>query len=193
MTSALLTSMVLLFSAANTNDVRWTLDAKPVHTGTVTCKGVQGDGNYLYMIFEVTNKNGRDVPLKLSLQADTDVTGRSYRATPDPVVKAAVERRQGKKFKSLSESRGTIEDGETVTVIASFGKIDPNVDEFYIHLQGLKDRVFVDKYKTWTEDLALTYTYTRKGDEFYRQLDLLKFKSRRWTTEKERQELRRRR
>jgi len=196
MISALLPSLVLMLSSATSassavEDVRWQLDMKPSHVGTVTCDGVQGNGTYLYMVFDVANKNGRDVPFKLSLQADTDVAGRSYRAVFDPVVKAAVERRKGKKFKTLSELRGTIEDGASASCIASFGKIDPNVDDFYIHVQGLKDRVFVDRYKTYVEDMALTFTYVRPGDEFYRQFDLLRFKSRKWTTEKERAELRR--
>ena len=66
------------------------------------------------------------------------------------------------------------------------------MDKFFFHVHGLKDRVFVDSYKTWVEDVALTLHYERKGDEFYRQFDLLRFLKLQWTREKDREQLRRR-
>lgn len=180
-------------NAVPANDVRWALEAQVVGVGTVTTRGNEGPGTYLYMVVDFTNKNGRDVPLKPSIQVDTDVRGRSYRASFDATVKKAVEKSRNEELKSWNEVRGTIGDGKTVRCIATFGRIDPQVDRFFAHMQGLKDRVFEDNYKTWVEDLALTLEYRRTGDEFYRQFDLLKFVRRSWTTEKDRKELVRRR
>lgn len=162
-------------------EVRWQLDCSPGAIGTVTLRGVEGPGTYAYMTFTVSNKNGRDVPLSLGVWAETDVAGRTYRGAVDPLVKAAIERRTGKTFKTLTEAReAPLADGASIELFVSLGKIDPNVDLFRIHVLGLADRVYRDKGKTVVEDKALVFHVERNGDEFTRQHDLLRLKSAKW-------------
>ena len=170
---------------------RWTLDMNPVQTGTVTANGVQGPGGYLYMIFEIKNASGVDgVKARLGIDVETDVAGRSYRGGFDPVVHAMLEKKMGRKFKRMSQSRTALDDGDKIEVLAVFGKVDPNVDTFQFVVDGLKDRVYVDKYQTWVQDDLRLFTYGRPGDEFYRQHDLLKAeKFARWITREERKKL----
>jgi len=100
-------ALVALFAlpAVATAEVRWQLDCKPGAIRTVTLKGAEGAGTYAYMTFTVTNAVGREVPLSLGVWADTDVAKRTYRGTIDPVVQAAVERRTGKKYMTLTQAR----------------------------------------------------------------------------------------
>jgi hypothetical protein len=170
---------------------RWTLDLKPVKVGTVTTRGLEGPGTYLFMVFELKNAGNDDAPVRLGIDVRTDVEGRAYRAGFDPIVKKAVERRLGRKLKSLNEARGTLGSDATVECVATFGKVDPNVDTFKLDVLGLSDRVYSDKYKTWVEDRILTLTYLRRGDELYRQHDLLSFQKKEWRLRVPRQELRR--
>ena len=173
-------------------EVRWQLDAKVDAVSSVTVRGVEGSGNYAYMIVTVSNKTGREVPMSFGAWASTDVAGRTYRGTIDPVVKAEVERRAGKTFKTFTEVRGEkLADGASVELLVSFGKIDPNVDFMGIHLQGLADRVYRDKGKTFVEDKILLLEAARPGDEFLRQYDLIKVKTTKWITLEPAKELQR--
>lgn len=173
-------------------EVRWQLDCSAPAAGTVTLRGVEGPGAYAYLTFTVTNKTGRDVPLSLGLWATTDVPGRTYRGTIDPVVKAALERRSGKEWKTLTDVRGsTLADGESVDLIVTFGKIDPNVDRLDLHVLGLCDRVYRDKGRTLVEDKALVLQTSRPGDEYERQHDLLRIGKTQWVLLAPAKELRR--
>jgi hypothetical protein len=187
---ALLIAAFTLFTAPLHAEVRWTLDCKVDKVGTLRLKGVEGDGDYAYLCLTVTNNTGKEVPLSLGAWADTDVAGRKYRGTNDPVVKEAVEKRTGKTWKTLEEVRGKLADKATAEVLISLGKIDPNVDELSVHVTGLIDRVYRDRRKTWVEDRALVLTLTRPGDEFHRQDVLLKLTDRRWKVLAEAKELR---
>jgi len=176
--------------AAEEKNPRWTLDLKPVHTGTLTANGVQGPGGYLYMVFKVKNNSGIDgVRCRLGIDVETDVPGRQYRGSFDPVVHTMVERKFNKKYKRMSQARVAMDDGDEIEVLAVFGRVDPNVDLFNFVIDGLKDRVYIDRYETWIEDTLRLVTYERKGDEFYRQYDLLKKKRERWITREERKKL----
>ncbi|MSR48145.1 MAG: hypothetical protein EXS13_13980 [Planctomycetes bacterium] len=162
-------------------EVRWQLDCKADKISSVTLRGVEGAGNYGYMTFSVSNRTGREVPLSFGVWAATDVPGRTYRGTIDSVVKAAVEKSTGKTYKTLTEVRGEkLADGASVELIVSFGKLDPNVDLLDVHVQGLVDRVYRDKGKTYVEDKVLVLEAARPGDEFARQYDLIKVKHVKW-------------
>jgi len=171
-------------------EVRWTLDCQIESVGTLTTRGVEGAGNYAWMVISITNNNGREVPLSLGVYAETDVVGRKYRGSNDPVIKDAIEKRTGKTFKTLEEVRGKIADKESVEVFVSFGKIDPSVDTLSAHVTGLVDRVFRDKGRTFVEDRALVFTLFRPGDEFERQNDVIKVTGRYWKVLSEAKELR---
>ena len=130
--------------------------------------------------------------MKLGIEAETDIVDKTYRATYDPIVKKAVERKMGRKFKTLSEARKEpLADGEEIEIFVTLGKVDPNVDRLDFVVAGLKDRVYFDRYKAWVQDDLRLLTFVRKGDEFLRQHDLFTAKGDRWITRKERQELRR--
>lgn len=173
-------------------EVRWQLDCKADKISTVTLRGVEGAGNYGYMTFTVSNRTGREVPLSFGVWANTDVPGRLYRGTIDPVVKEAVEKATGKTFKTLTEVRGEkLADGASVELIVSFGKLDPNVDLLDVHVQGLVDRVYRDKGKTWVEDKVMVLEAARPGDEFARQYDLVKVKKVKWVILEQAKELKR--
>ena len=162
-------------------EVRWQLDCTPGKFGTVVVNGIEGKGTYGWCTFTVSNKNGREVPVSLGVWAETDVAGRTYRGTVDPVVKAAVERRNGKSYKTLTDARAEkLPDGESIELFVSLGKLDPSVDLFKIHILGLADRVYRDRGKTVVEDKALVLTVTRVGDEFLRHQDLLRLQSSKW-------------
>lgn len=192
--NALLSSALaaLLLSSPALAGSRWTLDFTPTRVGTVTVRGAQGPGTYLYMVCKVENKNDGTVPARLSLAAATDVAGRSYRGGFDPTVKSAVERRLGRELKSLHQSRADLASGNSVEFVVSFGKVDPNVDLFKISIHGLVDRVYGDQYKVWFEDKTLRLTYKRSGDEFYRPRDLLRLTKREWQVLAPRREVPRR-
>jgi hypothetical protein len=163
-------------------DVRWQLECKPGPLGIVTARGVEGPGTYAWLTLTVSNRNGRDVPASLGVWATTDVAGRTYRGTVDPVVKEAVERRTGKKYKTLAEAReAPLADGAAVEIFVSLGKVDPSVDLLDVHVLGLADRVYRDRGKTLVEDKVLVLRVVRPGDEFSRQQDLLRLKSSKWT------------
>ena len=89
---------------------------------------------------------------------------------------------------SVTSVRITITRDE-IEVLAIFGRVDPNCDQFDFVFEGLKERVYVDRYETWIEDVYKVVTYKRTGDEFYRQHDLLKQKKTRWMTREERKKL----
>jgi hypothetical protein len=162
-------------------EVRWRLDCSPGRIGVVTTKGLEGNGTYAYAILTVTNKNGRDLPVSLGVWAETDVAGRTYRGTIDPIVKAEVERKTGRTFKTLTDARAEkLADGASIELLVTFGKIDPSVDVLDIHVLGLVDRVYRDRGKSYVEDKALVLHVTRYGDEFNRQNDLLRLKSTTW-------------
>ena len=162
-------------------EVRWQLDCQPGRFGTVVVNGVEGKGTYGWCTFTVSNKNGRDVPVSLGVWAETDVAGRTYRGTLDPVVKDAVERRTGKTYKTLTEARAApLPDGESIELFVSLGKLDPNVDVLKVNVLGLADRVYRDRGKTVVEDKALVLTVVRSGDEFLRNQDLLRLQSTKW-------------
>lgn len=186
---ALIAAAVAFLAAPLRAEVRWQLDCKTNQVSSVTLSGkeprapapAEGAGTYGYMLFTVTNHNGRDVPLSLGVWAETDVPGRTYRGTIDPAVKLAVEQRTGKAYKTLTDVRGTmLADGESVDLIVSFGKLAPNVDLLGIRVQGLADRVYRDHGKTLVEDKLLLIEAARPGDEFLRQYDLIKVKSVKW-------------
>jgi len=178
---ALVFAALCAFAPDLSADVRWQLDASLGKVGVLTTKGVEGPGTYAYMTLTVTNRSGKELPVSLGVWAGTDVAKRTYRGTIDPVVKAEVERRMGKKFKTLSEARAEkLADGASVELLVTFGKIDPNVDVLDIHVQGLVDRVYRDRGKTWVEDKVLLFKVTRFGDEFDRQQDMLRVKSTKW-------------
>ena len=103
MKTALLTAALsLLASASLQAEVRWSLDFKLTRVGTITVDGSEGPGNYLYALLEVSNKgNERDVPLRLSIDVLTDVTGRRYRAGFDPLVHRVLEKKLGARFKRM--------------------------------------------------------------------------------------------
>ena len=187
---ALLIAAFTFVTAPLRAEVRWTLDCKVDRVGTLHLKGVEGDGDYAYVCLVVTNGTGKEVPLSLGAFAETDVAGRKYRGSNDPVLKEAVEKRTGKTWKSLEEARGKLADKESVDLLISFGKIDPNVDTLSVNLTGLIDRVYRDRHKTWIEDRALVLTLSRPGDEFHRQDKLLKLTDRRWKVLTEAKELR---
>jgi len=173
-------------------EVRWQLDCKPGSLGTLTVRGVEGPGTYAYLTLTVSNACGRDVPVSLGVWAETDVPGRTYRGTVDPVVHAEVVRRTGKQWKTLTEARESpLADGESVEILVSLGRIDPNVDLLDVHVLGLSDRVYRDRGRTLVEDKALAIHVTRKGDEFTRQHDLLRMKGVRWVVLAPARELRR--
>jgi hypothetical protein len=173
-------------------EVRWQLDCKPGAIGTVTVDGVEGKGSYAYLTMTVSNASGREVPLSLGVWAETDVAGRKYRGTIDPVVQAAVQRKTGKEFKSLTDARAEpLADGASVEILVSLGLVDPDVDRFDVHILGLLDRVYRDQRKTWIEDRALVLHVGRPGDEYGRQYDLLKIGKTSWKTLAPRKELRR--
>ncbi len=189
---ALIAVALCAFAAPLRADARWQLDCTANQISTVTLRGVEGAGNYGYMTFSVTNRTGREVPLSFGVWANTDVPGRLYRGTIDPVVKAAVEKATGKSFKTLTEIRGEkLADGASVDLIVSFGKLDPNVDLLDVHVQGLVDRVFRDKGKTYVEDKVLVLEAARPGDEFSRQYDLVKVKKVKWVALEPAKELKR--
>jgi hypothetical protein len=178
---ALALAAVVALASPSQAEVRWQLDCQPGRVGTVVANGLEGNGTYAWCTFTVTNKNGRDVPLSLGVWAETDVAGRTYRGTLDPVVKDAVERRTGKQYKTLTEARATpLADGASIDVFVSFGKVDPSVDVFNVHILGLADRVYRDRGKVVVEDKAFVLTITRPGDEFSRQQDLLRVRSTKW-------------
>ena len=187
---ALLTAAVAFLAAPLHAEVRYTLDCQAGKVGTVTTKGVEGPGTYGYMVITVTNNSGKEVKLSLGAWADTDVPGRKYRGSNDPVVKAMVERITGKSYKTLEESRGVLADKASVEVLITFGKLDPSVDTLTVNVTGLVDRVFRDHGKTWVEDRALVFTLSRPGDEFERQNDVVKLTSKRWKVLAEAKELR---
>jgi len=186
-----LAAFVTLLAPARA-DVRWQLDCKPGSIGTLTLKGAEGPGTYAYATLTVTNKTGREIPLSLGVWAETDVAKRTYRGTTDVVVKGELERRTGKKWKTLTEARAEpLADGASIDLFVCFGKIDPNVDVLDIHVLGLADRVFRDKGKTYVEDKALVLHVTRYGDEFTRQHDLLRLKSVKWKVLEQAKEIKR--
>src|SRR5262245_3905927 len=187
---ALLIAAFTLLAAPLRAEVRWTLDCKVDRVGTLNLKGVEGTGDYAYVCLTVTNSTGKEVPLSLGAFAETDVPGRKYRGTNDPVLKEALEKRTGKTYKTLDESRGKLADKESVELLISFGKIDPNVDTLSVNLTGLIDRVYRDRHKTWVEDRALVLTLSRPGDEYHRADTLLKLPDRRWKVLTEAKELR---
>ena len=170
--------------------MRYTLDCQAGRVGTVTTKGVEGAGTYGYMVITVTNNTGREIPVSLGAWADTDVPGRKYRGSNDPIVKAMVERITGKTYKTLEEARGSLADKASVEVLITFGKIDPSVDTLTVNVTGLVDRVYRDHGKTWVEDRALVFTLSRPGDEFERQNDVVKVTGKRWKVLAEAKELR---
>jgi hypothetical protein len=186
-------AIALAFLAAPLRaEVRWQLDAQLQQVSSVTVRGVEGPGNYAYMVVTVSNRTGREVPMSFGAWASTDVPGRAYRGTIDPIVKAAVERKSGKTYKTLTEVRGEkLPDGESVELLVSFGKIDPSVDFMDVHLQGLVDRVYRDKGKTWIEDKVLVLEAARPGDEFERQYDLIRVKRAKWVALEPAKELKR--
>jgi hypothetical protein len=102
---ALLIAAFSLLTAPLHADVRWTLDCKVDRVGTLHLKGVEGDGDYAYVCLTVTNNTGKEVPLSLGAWADTDVAGRKYRGTNDPVVKEAVEIREDVGLTRLATDR----------------------------------------------------------------------------------------
>lgn len=186
---ALPLAALALLAAPLRAEVRYTLDCQAGRVGTVTVDGVEGPGTYGYMVMTVTNGNGREVPLSLGVYAETNRPGRKYRGGNDPVVKAMVERKTGKSYKTLDEVRGKLADKGSVEVLVSFGKLDPNVSKLEVHVTGLVDRVYRDHGKTWVEDRALVFTLSRPGDEFERQNDLVKVTGRRWKVLAEAKEL----
>ncbi len=187
---ALLIAAFTLLAAPLRAEVRWTLDCKVDSVGQIHLKGVEGEGDYAYVCLTVTNSTGKEVPLSLGAFAESDVPGRKYRGGNDPIVKEALERRTGKTWKTLEEARGKLADKESVDLLISFGKIDPNVDTLSANLTGLIDRVYRDRHKTWVEDRALVLTLSRPGDEFHRQQQLLKLTDKRWKVLTEAKELR---
>jgi len=189
---ALLVAAHLSLAAPLRAEVRWQLDCKPGSIGTVTTKGVEGAGNYAYVVLTVSNKTGREVPVSLGVWAETDVPGRAYRGTIDPIVQAAVERRTGKSYKTLTEAReAPLADGASIDLLVSLGKIDPSVDVLDVHVLGLLDRVYRDRRKSLVEDRALVLHVTRNGDEFTRQHDLLRLERTTWATLAPAQEIKR--
>jgi hypothetical protein len=187
---ALLIAAVAFLAAPLHAEVRYTLDCQAGKVGTVTTKGVEGPGTYGYMVITVTNTTGKEVPLSLGAWADTNIPGRKYRGSNDPVVKAMVERITGKSYKTLEESRGKLADKASVEVLITFGKLAPTVGTLTVNVTGLVDRVFRDHGKTWVEDRALVFTLARPGDEFERQNDVVKVTGKRWKVLAEAKELR---
>ena len=186
-----LAAFVTLLAPAHAG-VRWQLDCKPGSVGTITLRGVEGAGTYAYATMTVTNKTGADVPVSLGVWAETDISTRKYRGTTDPLVKAEIERRSSKTWKTLTEARAEpLADGASIELFVCFGKIDPNVDVLDIHVLGLADRVYRDKGKTYVEDKALVIHTARPGDEFVRQHDLLRVKTVKWKVLEPAKELKR--
>ncbi len=189
---ALVFAFLAFLAAPLRAEVRWQLDCKPAQISSVTLRGVEGAGAYGFMTFTVENRTGREVPLSLGVWANTDVAGRTYRGTIDPIVRAHLERKHGKTYKTLTELRGEmLADGASVEVLVTFGKLDPNVDLLDIHVQGLCDRVYGDKGRTWVEDRVMVLESARPGDEYARQYDLIKLKKAKWVALEPAKELKR--
>lgn len=144
---------------------------QPVFAG-----GPTGAGQTNYILdykLSAATKTARKPAVRLELRTETSKTfGDSYDAA---TWKAATKLLNLKEEPSSTAALRGAELSGSADVLANFGAIDPNADDFTVRVYGLWDPVYRDRLgRTWSENRVLVLTYKRSGDEYDRQLDAVR-------------------
>jgi hypothetical protein len=141
---------------------------------------------YWYMLYAVTNPTEEEHHISLELKVITD-DNHVYYNSLFPAIEKLVEAKKKQKFLNVLEMKGEEFDGkigpnETKLGIALFGRIDDEMDEMNVHISGLVDVISYEENSVWKDLKVKVITYSRKGDEFNRHLDLVEYVGSTWIT-----------
>lgn len=166
--------------------LRWELGFKHDTPSWVKIEGTGGKSAVKwYMTYRVENATGaaRKPAVRAVLLADT-VRNNEFPDTGDAAtVKAVKEKTGAKELSTAADLRAGIEDGKTVSCVATFGGLNDEAKKFELRVYGLMDPVTQVKGKEVFEVKYWSAKYERKGDEFQRTEDPWKLVSSGWVTE----------
>jgi len=161
-------------------EVRWHLDFEAVKLDRISIRTGMQWSSYWYLVYKVSNKTDRDIPLRLSIKATSDVAKKTYLEGYYKRVEEAIELRDGKAYQNIKDLRCNIDQGDSKLCIAIFGSVVESTDTLKIQVRGLWDRVFYEGEKVFVEDRALVLTFLRPGDEYFPQYDKISLKRKEW-------------
>jgi len=101
------------------------------------------------------------------------------------VLAAAARSLRNESLSSTATLRGTpIASKATAHGVANFGRIDPNADELTVRVHGLWDPVVRTRQgKVFRENRVLVLQFARRGDEYERPMDPIRFVSKKEVVE----------
>ncbi len=145
---------------------RWSLDVTSGKLKPISLKtGYNSWHTWWYVVLTIKNDTGAARPLNLLARAETD-TKKTSRAVFRPMVRRAIERKEGKKLANLISLRGNLEDGKSVDAVIIFGDLDNLADRIDIHIQGLSAYIYRDGLKVYKEIREYVIPFLRRGDEY---------------------------
>lgn len=152
----------------------WTLDFSYETPAPILVNDtIEGANNYWYMLYKITNNTGKFLrPVILDFEIRDDEANR-YHDSPRPFVKEQIEWKVGRKLLDAVEMNTEIEDGQTKEGVAIFGAMDLKWDRMAVYVSGLTDEMQtkIENGRTYIWRKVKKLSYERPGDEFYRQHD----------------------
>ena len=145
---------------------RWVLDAKCTKLKPISLKtGVNSWRTWWYVVVTLKNNTGAARPLSLLARAQTETRKRA-RAVFRPMVRRAIEKKEGRKLANLIALRGTLENGGMVHTVIILADLDKLADRIAIHVTGLSAYLYKDGLKLYKEVREFVVPMIRRGDEF---------------------------
>ncbi len=145
---------------------RWSLDVTSGKLKPISLKtGYDSWHTWWYVVVTIKNDTGAARPLNLLARAETD-TKKISRAVFRPMVRRAIEKKEGKKLANLISLRGNLENGKSVDAVIIFGDLDRLADRIDIHIQGLSAYIYRDGLKVYKEIREYVIPFLRRGDEY---------------------------
>jgi len=144
---------------------------------------------YHYLTYKITNGTGAPRKLVLDIRIVTDVD-RTVLEGYYPQAEARIETALRKDFKNVQELRGMeLADGSSVEGLAIFKDVPPVAHVLDTRVNGIIDLVTWENGKNYAEKKVWSMKFTRRGDEYERQDDLIRLKEEGWVVEGEKKEI----
>ncbi len=158
--------LLFLFPSFNLVGGRWYFDVEYGKLKPISLKtGLHEWHTWWYIILTVKNNTDAPRPLNLLARAETD-TKKTARAVFRPMVRRAIEKKEGKKLANLISLRGTLEDGKSIDCVIILEDLDPLADRIDIRIQGLSAYVYREVKTVYKEIREFVIPMLRQGDEF---------------------------
>jgi hypothetical protein len=144
---------------------------------------------YHYQTWKITNATGAPRKLVLDIRIVTDVN-RTVIEGYYPDAEARIEAVLRKDFKNVQELRGMeLADGSSVEGVSIFKDVPPVAHVLDTRVSGIIDLVSWENGKNYAEKRVWSMKYTRRGDEYERQNDVIRLKEEGWVVEGEKKEI----